>query len=460
MTFAFKKSQRLDFQKIQGWGRNTSAYVNINEPKNIKEVQELVDQSGPYSLISRGLGRSYGDAAQLDEASVLELSNFKKLLIDPIAQELTVDAGLSFEEILLEIIPKGFFLPVTPGTKYITVGGAIAADVYGKNHHRDGSFGNHIKKIVLINGEGKITELHPTSSEKLNTKSEFWATVGGMGLTGVIVQATFSLIPINTSLMSVDTYKFDNLEKLMNAMITHDQKYRYSVAWIDSLNKQGRGILTCGEHANLDDLHSKEKDKALDFNTSALGEAPQFLPNGLLNSFTVRAFNEAWYRKAPISKIKELQKISNYFYPLDSIKKWNYIYGPRGFIQYQFVVPDSASNLIPSSLAKLRELGSPSFLTVLKRFGTENSGYLSFPIKGWTLAIDIPASLENLHSTLNELDKEISSAGGKIYLAKDSMMSAEIFRTCYPKFNQWKKIKTLMDPENKFTSDLAKRLRM
>ncbi len=443
---------------VTGWGHTKKANVERIAPSKIEEIQEVISNSPPKSLIARGLGRSYGDAAQNNRASIIELSNFKKISLNIFEKTVTAEAGVSFDELLKYLIPKGYFLPVTPGTKHITVGGAIAADIHGKNHHIDGSFGNHIKSIVLIDGKGILKQLFPDQNNQSNSALEFWATVSGMGLTGIIIEATFSVIPIKSSLIKVDTFKYKSLENIMDTMIKNDEKYKYSVAWIDSLHPKGRGVITFGEHALVEDINTKTNKEKLEYSNKSIAKAPNIFPSGLLNVFTVRAFNEAWYRKYPNQKENQIISIGEYFYPLDGIDNWNNIYGKKGFIQYQFVVPDNSSEIIPESLSTLRELGAPSFLTVLKRFGFNNPGLLSFPSKGWTLAIDIPASLPNLTLTLNKLDEKISDAGGKIYLAKDSRMSPEIFRLCYPKLKEWQKIKNILDPDNKFSSDLSKRL--
>ena len=448
----------LSKQKIvTGWGLNKKAIVDIYEPIRIDQIQEIIINALPKSLIARGLGRSYGDAAQLNKKSVIDLKAFKKISTDPIHQTVTASAGVSFEQLMQSIIPKGFFLPVTPGTRSVTVGGAIAADVHGKNHHSDGSFGRHLNKLVLVDGNGEIKELSPTQNDEAQA---FWATIGGMGLTGIILEATFSVIPIKTSKIKVDTYRYNYLEALMEAMIASDKLYRYSVAWIDSLDRKGRGVLTCGEHAEIDEVEINQNDELLSFNPKSLASAPNFMPSGLLNRFSVKAFNEAWYRKSPKLKKNELQNIGEYFHPLDGIQNWNRIYGPQGFIQYQFVVPDHASYLIPKTLNALREIGAPSFLTVLKRLGDNNQGHLSFPIKGWTLAIDVPASLKNLEVVLSKLDEEIADVGGKIYLAKDSRQSVKTFNRCYPRVDEWKQIKASLDPKCIFASDASQRLNL
>ena len=425
---------------LSGWGRTNPVTSEVVQPSSVEQLQQLIHAAPPKSLIARGLGRSYGDAAQLKDGMVIELSVFDQIKLDPISGTITAGAGVSLDQILRVIVPEGFFLPVTPGTRNVTVGGAIAADVHGKNHHVDGSFGNHVQRLLLVDGNGRLRDLTPNGRGDVEDAEFFWATVGGMGLTGVIVEATFSLIPITSSLISVDTTRYRDLESLMEAMVEADTKYRYSVAWVDSLDPKGRGVLTCGDHASAESLPKDKQSDPLHYDPKALASAPPFLPGGLLNKFTVRAFNEAWYRKAPKQRVGELQEIAPFFHPLDGVKDWNRVYGPGGFLQYQFVVPDKAAYLIPRTLDSLRKVGAPSFLTVLKRFGKSNSAPLSFPMPGWTLAADVPAAVPGLLEVLDELDEEVAAAGGRLYLAKDSRQTEYMFKKSYPRLNEWRAI--------------------
>ncbi len=445
-------------QIIQGWGRNTSAEVNILEPENKFKLKEIILNAEKNSLIARGLGRSYGDSAQLDKKNVVSLKKFNTFELDRENNLITAQAGVTFDELLKYIVPRGFFLPVSPGTRFVTVGGAIASDVHGKNHHVDGSFGNNIKSIILMDGNGNLHNLKPDNSINNDDEKKFWSTVGGMGLTGIILEATFSLIPISSSYIEVDTKRFSNIDELMGEMIECDKKFRYSVAWVDSLHKEFRGVLTCGDHLDAKKLKDDFPNKPLTFNIEPLAEAPNFFPGGLLNRFSVKAFNEAWFRKSPKLRKGELQNFGEFFYPLDGIKNWNRIYGSKGFIQYQFVVPENAAYLIKRILETLRSISVTSFLTVLKRFGNANPSYLSFPIPGWTLAIDMPADISYLNRELDKLDEIIVDAGGRIYLSKDSRQSSQIFKKSYPKIEDWLKIKKELDPDNIFMSDSFKRL--
>ena len=444
---------------ISGWGLHNPANVNILKPDSFEQLENIIVNSENNSLLARGLGRSYGDAAQLKNKSVFTLNNLDHIYLNKKEGLLTAGSGVSIDSLLKKIIPEGFFIPVSPGTRNVTIGGAIASDVHGKNHHLNGSFGNYIKEILLIDGRGNLKKLSSKNNEPIEIKNQFWATIGGMGLTGVIIEATFSLIPIKTSKMKTNTFKYKDLDDLMDAMINSQDNYQYIVAWVDSLSKKNRGVLTVGNHAIESDLlKNGSSENLLSYHSKSIASAPPFLPFSLLNKFTVKAFNEVWFRKTPRIKEDEIKSISNFFHPLDGVKNWNKFYGLKGFIQYQFVVPEKEYMTIFEILEITKKINTPSFLTVLKKFGPGNRAFLSFPIKGWTLAIDFPLSLKNLNQTLLKLDEKVLSAGGRIYLAKDSRQSSEMFNSTYPRLNEWKEVKSKMDPKNIFCSDLSKRL--
>lgn len=450
---------KKNMSSISGWGRNKPANVKIKNPISIQELGKIINNAKRKSMISRGLGRSYGDAAQLNNELAIDLKFFNNIRINKEKGIVTAGAGVSINSLLEIIVPLGFFIPVSPGTRFVTIGGAIASDVHGKNHHIRGSFGNHINEITLIDGLGILKKLSGKKSASIVEKNQFWATIGGMGLTGIIIEASFSLIPIQTSKILVDFSKYKDLDNLMDTMVEAEKNYQYCVAWVDTLSRSNRGIFTGGNHALEIDLEGNNLyNNPLSYESKSLASAPSFLPNNLLNRYTVKAFNEAWFRKTPNFKARELQSISKFFHPLDVIKNWNRLYGSKGFIQYQFVVPENESKVISEVLDIIRKAGVPSFLTVLKRFGPENNAFLSFPMRGWTLAIDIPLSLHNLSETLSKIDKKVSNAGGRIYLAKDSIQTQEMFENTYTRLDQWKDIKRRMDPNNIFCSDLSKRL--
>ena len=440
-------------QLLTGWGRTAATGARVQAVKGEEEVQDAVKTAGPRGILARGLGRSYGDAAQSSGGTVLDTAAMNAISLDQATGVVTAGAGASMDAIMQAIVPAGFFVPVTAGTRQVSLGGAIAADIHGKNHHVDGSFGNHVTHMQLVDGDGQVRELTPNDPG-------FWATVGGMGLTGVVTQASFNCIPISSSLISVDTERASDLDDVMARMIERDADYRYSVAWIDTVHPSGRGVITRGDHADIDQVPTSKRAKAHSFSSKALATAPSFIPGGLLNALTVRAFNEAWFRKAPVHREGELQSIGAFFHPLDGVKEWNRVYGPGGFLQYQFVVPDSHGHLVRRTLEALRGIGALSFLTVVKRFGPGNPAPLSFPQPGWTLALDVPATVKGLGPLLDELDEEVTDAGGRLYLAKDSRMSPEMFRRTYPRLDEWQLARNELDPRGTFTSDLARRLNL
>jgi decaprenylphospho-beta-D-ribofuranose 2-oxidase len=446
-------AKREDEQVLTGWGRTAPSAATVRAVSSATDICAAITDSGPRGVLARGLGRSYGDAAQSGGATVLDLSSLADIDLDTTTRSVTVGGGASLDAVLKALVPAGYFVPVTPGTRMVTVGGAIAADVHGKNHHVEGTFGSHVSRMTVVDGRGDVTTLTPDE-----TPERFWATVGGMGLTGVIVDATFDLIPITSSLISVDTDRTRDLDDTMSRMIAGDDAYRYSVAWVDSAHPSGRGVLTRGDHAPVDQLPPDARRTALDYRPKVLATAPKLVPSGLVNPLTMRAFNEAWFRKAPKSRHGELQQIGAFFHPLDILQDWNRGYGSAGFLQYQFAVPDDAGHLVGTTLSALRKIGAISPVTVLKRFGASNPAPLSFPQPGWTLAIDVPAGVSGLAATLDRLDALVLGAGGRLYLAKDSRMSPAMMAAAYPRLGEWQRVRDDMDPNGVFTSDLARRL--
>ena len=376
---------------LAGWGRATpgaSRTVAVDESGLPEAIKDLPARGG----IARGLGRSYGDPAQNSGGHVLRLSPpHDAVSVDDAAGTVTVSAGVSIDDLLAIIVPRGWFVPVTPGTRFVTVGGAIASDIHGKNHHREGSFGNHVTRLRMMLADTTVVEVGPDRDPDL-----FWATVGGMGLTGMILDATFRLIPIETSLMSVETRRIDNLDEIMARMSESDADFRYSVAWIDLLAQGrhlGRGVLTNAEHATGDQLDARRSNAPLAYSVKQLVDVPPLVPGpGVINRLSVTAFNELWYRKAPAFRQGELQSIAAYFHPLDLVGDWNRVYGRSGFLQFQFVVPFGAEPVLRTVIERISAARLPIFLTVLKRFGPGNPGPLSFPMSGWTLAIDVSTS--------------------------------------------------------------------
>lgn len=441
--------------RLTGWGRTAPSVATLESAGSDEALTELVATAGPRGVLARGLGRSYGDAAQNGGGTVVDLRTRRR--IGPVGADgvVEVEGGASLEEMLVALLPQGWFLPVTPGTRQVTVGGAIAADVHGKNHHVDGSFGHHVRWLDLLCGDGQVRRL--TGDDEL-----FWATVGGMGLTGIVLRAGVAMTPVETSRCLVDTRRCADLDETMAAM-ADDDDYPFSVAWVDALARGrhlGRGVLTQGRFARRDELPGADRSDPLAFAPRQLLTTPDLAPSGLLNQFTVAAFNEMWFRKAPARRDGEVQALTQFFHPLDAVALWNRIYGPRGFLQYQVLVPDEAREVIRTCLATSGTDRLPSFLTVLKRMGPGNPGHLSFPGPGWTLTLDLPVGDPRLRPTLARLDELVVDAGGRSYLAKDSRMHPEVFRRMYPRTPQWQEIRHRADPRGVFTSDLARRLEL
>ncbi len=443
----------LDHELLAGWGNTAPSFAAVERPRTDDEVAALLT-GGP--VIARGLGRSYGDPAQCAGGTVVVNRNLWHLSpIDPATGLVTVGAGVSIDELLTVSIPAGFFVPVTPGTRQVTIGGAIAADIHGKNHHVDGSFASHVLSLDLLTPSGLFT-VSPSTDPDL-----FWATAGGMGLTGIITQATIRMIPIETSWVAVDTERFENLDGVMEAMATGDHNYRYSVAWVDCMTtgaRLGRGVLTRGDHVGVDRLEGKAARTPLSPPSGAKLTIPITPPSGLLNRLSISAFNEAWFRKAPKKRDDELHTLSSFFHPLDGVSSWNRLHGTRGFLQYQFAVDDAHGELVRRAIEVLSSAQVPSFLAVLKRFGPADPGPLSFPMEGWTLALDIPVGPPQLPGVLDQLDAMVAEAGGRLYLAKDSRLSPETFAAMYPRLDEFRAICRRVDPTGIMTSDLARRL--
>ncbi|MEU0284633.1 FAD-binding oxidoreductase [Streptomyces sp. NPDC052492] len=448
-----------DTVSVTGWGRTAPSAARLIRPRTFEEAALAVRGCGARGGIARGLGRAYGDAAQNAGGEVFDMTGLDRIhAIDADGGTVLCDAGVSLHRLMEVLLPLGWFVPVTPGTRYVTVGGAIGADIHGKNHHVSGSFSRHVESFELLTADGRVRTVVPGTPL-------FEATAGGMGLTGVILTATVRLQPVETSWMSVDTERASDLDDLMARLADTDHRYRYSVAWIDLLARgraTGRAVLTRGDHAPLDALPrgGRARREPLSFRTSRLPAAPSFVPEGLLSRTTVGLFNELWYRRAPRARTGELQRIPAFFHPLDGVPHWNRIYGRGGFVQYQFVVGHGREDTLRRIVRRISERRCPSFLAVLKRFGDADPGWLSFPVPGWTLALDIPASLPGLGGFLDELDEEVAAADGRVYLAKDSRLRPELLAAMYPRLDDFRSLRAELDPRGVFTSDLSRRLRL
>jgi decaprenylphospho-beta-D-ribofuranose 2-oxidase len=450
---------------LAGWGRTTPTAALVSQPTSAVDLALAAGEVVPRGILARGLGRSYGDAAQNSGGRVIDTTAVLDFHLEPGTGLVRASAGASLDALMRELVPRGFFVPVTPGTRYVTVGGAVAADIHGKNHHQAGSWCNHVVSMTMALPDGSTIEVSPDAEPEL-----FWATAGGLGLTGVILDVTFRCPAIESSRLLVDTDRTRDLDEVMALMETGDQDYAYSVAWIDLIARgasMGRSILGRGRFARrdeipetygpgFDDPGSESFVRAYD--PSILVSAPPVVPSGLLNRLSVRAFNELWYRKAPVRRRDELQSIPQFFHPLDMVGDWNRIYGRRGFLQWQYALPFGAEETVRQTVERLSASGCTSFLAVLKRFGAGNPGPLSFPMPGWTLALDIPVDGAALGPLLDELDEVVVEAGGRIYLAKDSRVRPELLSAMYPRLDEWREVRARLDPDRRIQSDLARRL--
>jgi decaprenylphospho-beta-D-ribofuranose 2-oxidase len=444
-------------QLLSGWGRTAPTAAAVSAARVPADVDAALRERPHRGVIARGLGRSYGDPATNAGGVVLDCTTLQGLRsADFTTGTVVVDAGTSIDDLLRTFVPLGWFVPVTPGTRFVTVGGAIASDIHGKNHHVAGSFARHVPALTLALPDGTVRRIGPDDDAEL-----FWATAGGMGLTGVILDATVRMVPIGSSRLLVDTERTRDLEDCLARMDEGDHRYTYSVAWIDCLAQGaslGRSVLTRGDWAAPGQLPSRLRSDPLRYAPSQRLAAPPVVPSALLNRWSVAAFNEAWYRRAPRERRGEVQAIPTFFHPLDGVAGWNHLYGRRGFLQHQFVVPFGAEETLRTIISRLAASRCASFLAVLKRFGPGTPGPLSFPMEGWSLALDIPVGDAELSALLDAVDDLVVEAGGRLYLAKDSRMRPELLDVMYPRLDEFRKLRAAVDPAGILQSDQSRRL--
>lgn len=411
-------------KRLANWGNYPAISCDETTFSQEEQVQDFI--STHSSVIARGNGRCYGDAS-LAQHSVSTLKYDKVLAFDTTNGIFECQSGITLDQILDIIVPRGWFLPVTPGTKFITVGGAVASDVHGKNHHVDGSFSGHIMDMDVITGNKEMITCSAHDHSDL-----FWATCGGMGLTGIITRVRFSLKKISTAYIRQKQIKARNLEDLIR-LFEEYKDYTYSMAWIDCLQKGdsfGRGILIVGEHATPEELNEQQRKAPLQLAAKRKLSVPFNLPSFALNTLTVKAFNWLYYLKNTKREINNIIPYEPFFYPLDAILHWNRGYGKAGFVQYQFVLPLEKKEGLVAILQKISDAGLGSFLAVLKVFGKQDS-LISFPMEGYTLALDFPVR-KGLFEFLDKLDEIVLQYGGRLYLSKDARMKQEVFWQSYP----------------------------
>jgi decaprenylphospho-beta-D-ribofuranose 2-oxidase len=442
---------------LTGWGRVAPSRAELAEPSSPAEAAVLLDHASARGVIARGLGRSYNNAAQCGGGLVISTARLNRIIsLDPATGLACCEAGVSLEQLMVAGLASGWFVPVTPGTRHVTIGGAIAADVHGKNHFAEGSFAQHVTGFGLLLPSGEQRTVTPDGDPEL-----FWATAGGMGLTGLITSATVQLKRVETALVKVHTVRTADLAETMAVLAEHDKSYSYTLAWSDSLARGarlGRSVITSGDFARLDDLPADRRASALAYEPRTRIGVPGGFPPGLINRYTVALASTAWYLKAPRERRDELQTISHFFHPLDGIRNWNRVYGPGGFRQYQYVVPAGQEDAVRESYRLVSEARAASFVTVLKRLGERDPGPLSFPIAGWTLALDVPARTPGLAGLLARLDDLVAGAGGRVYLAKDSRVPAGMLARMYPGLDGFRELRARLDPKGVLASDLSRRL--
>lgn len=437
-------------KQIANWGNYPVMESDEKSFAFEEQLHQLIKDNEGF--IPRGNGRCYGDAS-LGDKTISTLKFDKILSFDVDNGVLECQSGLTLDSILEVVVPKGWFLPVTPGTKFITVGGAVGSDVHGKNHHVDGSFSNHIVDMDIILASGEMIACSPQLNSDL-----FEATCGGMGLTGMITRIKFRLKKIESSFIKQKQIKAENLEEVIR-LFDEYKHYTYSVAWIDCLKKGqhfGRSILILGEHATVNDLNEKQKKEPLQLPKKKQITFPFNLPSWVLNTFTVKAFNFLYYSKNTKKELNNVVSYEPFFYPLDAILHWNRGYGKKGFVQYQFVLPLEAKQGLIEILQRISDKGLGSFLAVLKVFGEQQS-IISFPKEGYTLALDFPVR-DGLFEFLDELDQVVLKYGGRLYMSKDARMKPEVLVAGYPELNKFKEIVKKYNPSGKIRSIQSDRL--
>ncbi len=447
---------------LSGWGATTSSRARLVQPKDALDVDRILAARASLGggLIARGAGRSYGDAASNDGGYVLDMTGCDRIVeIDRERRLAVVQAGVTIGELQAALANDGLTLPVVPGTAHVTIGGAIASDVHGKNHHRDGGFARHVVMISLCTPAEGPLELSPETDRDL-----FYATLGGMGLTGVIVEATLRVEPLLSGWVSEDVERTDGLEQTLASM-AGDEHHRYSVAWLDLLApgaKNGRAVISRANQLPAENAPTpgrRERGRTLEGRVRPR-QAPS-VPRGfpsLLGPVRMRELNALRWRRSPRKAHARPQTLAHYFFPLDSLDSWNRLYGPAGLIQYQFVIPDGHDFELRRCFEIVRERRLPVYLAVFKRFGAAFGGPLSFPLAGWTLAIDMPAAAPGLPEALDELDELVAGCGGRVYLTKDARLSGEMLRAMYPRLDRFNAVRARVDPTGLLRSDLARRL--
>nr|WP_030530001.1 FAD-binding oxidoreductase [Prauserella rugosa] len=452
--------RHIERRTLSGWGRTSPTTANVLTTPDAEVIARAVAQAGERGVIARGLGRSYGDPAQNAGGLVVDMTALNRIhSIDPDTAVVDVDAGVSLDALMKAALPYGLWVPVLPGTRQVTIGGAIANDIHGKNHHSAGSFGNHVLSMDLVTADGRVRTLTPDGPES----DLFWATVAGIGLTGIIVRARIRMTRTETAYFIVDNDRTDDLDGTLELISDgSDENYTYSSVWFDTIStgrKLGRGAFARGSLAKLDELPPKLRAEPLKFSAPQLLTVPDVFPNGLMNKLTLSAIGEFYYRSTPKQGRGSIQNITAFYHMLDLVGEWNRGYGSNGFLQYQFSTPLGANEGLRRIVEKVAHSGHYSALNVFKRMGEGNRAPLSFPHPGWMVCLDFPIK-PGLSRLCAELDEMVLDIGGRLYTAKDSRTTAETFHRMYPRIDEWKKVRHSVDPYGIFISDMARRLEL
>ena len=430
--------------------------ARVARPERIREVVDALRSRDGEPVIAHGLGRSYGDAALLRDGGVILSRRLDRMLsFDAETGWLRCESGVSLEEVIDTFLPRGFFPPVVPGTQYVTVGGALGCNIHGKSHHTHGCFGDHVRRVELLTAAGEIVICDRDHEPEL-----FWATVGGMGLTGFILSLEMQLHPVESCAIEMESIRVENLDEFFEVSADSGE-FTHTMSWIDCVQtgaSMGRGIYMRGRHAPAGSEIEKGAVDRLAELVGQIVDGRDLASNLWVNRVTMRLFNEAFFRKEPPGKRTSVVDYAPFFFPLDAVPNWNFLYGKRGFLQYQFVTPSEAA--VRECLDAISKSGYASFLAVIKEFGDQDHGGLSFPMGGTTLALDFPNVGEELFRLFDRLDEIVLADGGRVYLGKDARLSRDTFRRMYPEWEQWKAVRDRWDPDAVFQSELSRRLEL
>lgn len=440
---------RPEHARLRGWGGGTGATGWLVTPEGVQSLIAGLElyraRPGAWTgALARGMGRSYGDAAQLGGGLVVETTRLRGCEVDADTGTVTAGAGVTLGELLRALVPGGWMVPVVPGTQHVSVGGAIASDIHGKNHGVAGTFGSHVSAMSLLTAAGEVVELSPDDDV-------FAATLGGMGLTGVIVSARIRLARVSSPFLAVDTDRVPDLAHALEVLRAPGGPHR--VAWLDLLGSRvGRGVVTRADHVPGDAVPVGVSGGGT---VTSRATVPSWWPSGLLRPATVGAFNEMHFRAAPARERGRIEPIGRHMFPLDALDAWPRLYGRHGFVQYQLAVPYGAEPTLEAVIGELRRASLPCYLAVLKDFGTAGGPPLSFPIAGWTLALDLPRAAPGLAGALDRCDALVAQAGGRVYLSKDARMRPDALRAMYPRLEEWRAVRDRIDPGGVWRSDLG-----